>query len=79
MKSLFHGSDITPRQIRTAVKDGTFGELLSYSQSKEEAIAGGSPAAVIARDQDGGEVKVALVDSTNPQVVAEQNRSASSR
>ena len=34
----YHSDEITPRQIRDAVKNGTFGELLGHEQTKEEAL-----------------------------------------
>ena len=68
----YHTTDLSPNQIRSSVDDGTFGSLLGNTQTKEEAIAGGKPAAVIARDESGNEVKAALADSTNPQAIAEQ-------
>ncbi len=68
----YHTADVSPDQIRSSVDDGTFGSLLGNTQSKEEAIAGGSPAAIVARDENGREVKSALADGTNPQAIAEQ-------
>ena len=68
----YHDSTIAPEQIHAAVEDGSFGKLLGYTQTKEEAARGGKPAAVIARDKSGTEIKAALVDSTNPHAIAQQ-------
>jgi hypothetical protein len=68
----YHSDDITPQQIRAAVKDGSYPQLLGYTQPKEQAVAAGKPTAVVARHADGTELKAGLVDSSNPQAVAEQ-------
>ena len=68
----YHSADVTPEQIHSAVDDGTFGKLLGYQQSKEEAFGGRAPAAITARDANGTEVKAALADVSNPQIVAAQ-------
>jgi hypothetical protein len=68
----YHDDSITPDQVRQSVADGSFGQLLGNLQTKHEAILGGSPAAVVARGADGGEVKASLVDGRNPQAIAKQ-------
>jgi hypothetical protein len=67
----YHSEDVTPEQIKAAVEDGSYGKLLGYTQSKEAAMQG-KPAGVVARDANGTELKAGLVDSSNPQAVAEQ-------
>lgn len=68
----YHGDEVTPQEIRAAVKDGSYPELLGYTQPKEQAVAAGKPATVVARHADGTELKAGLVDSSDPQAVAEQ-------
>src|SRR5690242_19406161 len=67
-----HDSSITPDQIRAAVKDGTYGQLLGFTQTKEAAAAAGTPGVVAARDADGTELKAALADVSDPHAVAAQ-------
>jgi len=67
----YHDDSVTPEQIKTAVDDGSYHKLLGYTQAKEEAIKG-KPAGVVARDANGTELNAGLVDSSNPQAVAEQ-------
>jgi len=67
----YHTEDVTPEQIKGAVEDGSYGKLLGYTQPKEAAMQG-KPAGVVARDANGTELKAGLVDSSNPQAVAEQ-------
>lgn len=68
----YHTADVTPEQIKSSVADGSFGKLLGYQQSKEEALGGKAPAAITARDARGAEIKGALADVANPHVVAAQ-------
>lgn len=68
----YHDSSITPKQIRAAVKDGSFGKLLGFTQSKEEALAGNAPTVVVARDADGTELKSGIANSKSPQAIAAQ-------
>jgi hypothetical protein len=68
----YHDDSITPQQIRAAVKNGTYSQLLGFTQPKEEAVANGKPTTVVARDASGVELKAGLVDATNPQAIAEQ-------
>src|ERR1700722_8165677 len=68
----YHTPDVTPEQIQSSVAEGTFGKLLGNHQTKEEAIAGQAPAAIVARDENGTEIKASLVDSADPHVVAAQ-------
>lgn len=67
----YHADEITPAQIKNAVKDGTYGELLGNVQTKEEA-AQGQPAAIVARDEKGTEQKASVVDASNPEAVTKQ-------
>jgi hypothetical protein len=67
----YHDDSVTPEQIKGAVEDGSYAKFLGYTQSKEAAIQG-KPAGVVARDASGTELKAGLVDSSNPQAVAEQ-------
>jgi hypothetical protein len=67
----YHGPDISPEQIHAAVEDGSYGKLLGYTQSKEEANAG-TPAVVAARDASGTELKAAITDVSDPHAVAQQ-------
>jgi hypothetical protein len=68
----YHTEDVTPEQIKAAVDDGSYGKLLGFTQPKEQAVAAGKPTTVVARDSNGTELKAGLVDSSNPQAVAEQ-------
>lgn len=68
----YHTEDVKPLTILKAVQNGTFGELLGNHQSKTDAISGTAPAAVVARDGSGTEVKASLVDSAKPEIVAAQ-------
>lgn len=68
----FHMGDVTPQQIRAAVKDGSYSQLLGYTQSKEQAAASGKAAGVVARDANGTELKAGLVDSSDAQAIAKQ-------
>src|SRR5258708_5806621 len=68
----YHSADVTPEQIKSSVADGTFGKLLGYQQSKEEALGGQPPAASTPRDANGTEMKGALADVSNPHIVAAQ-------
>jgi hypothetical protein len=68
----YHTDDVTPQQIRAAVKDGSYAQLLGYTQSKEQAAAAGKPAGVVARDANGTELKAGLVDSSDAQAIAKQ-------
>lgn len=68
----YHAEDVKPLTILKAVQNGTFGELLGNHQSKTDAISGTAPAAVVARDGSGTEVKASLVDSAKPEIVAAQ-------
>lgn len=68
----YHTADVKPVLILKKVKDGTFGELLGNHQSKQEALGAKSPAAIVARDNAGNEVKASLVDSSKPEIVAAQ-------
>lgn len=68
----YHTEDVKPLTILKAVQNGTFGELLGNHQSKTEAISGTSPAAVVARDNSGTEIKASLVDTAKPEIVAAQ-------
>lgn len=66
----YHTSDVKPTQIKKAVANGTYGDLLGYEQPKGEALAG-QPVAVTARTPD-GEAKAALVDQANPEATQAQ-------
>lgn len=68
----YHAKDVKPILILKKVQDGTFGELLGNHQSKQVALAGESPTAIVARDPGGTEVKASLVDGSKPDVVAAQ-------
>ncbi|MGH9613792.1 MAG: hypothetical protein ACRD4P_11990, partial [Bryobacteraceae bacterium] len=69
----FHSEDVTPQQIRAAVKNGTYGQLLGHIQTKEEATGpGATPLAVVVRDQAGNEVRTSVVDGSRPDIVRAQ-------
>src|SRR5208337_1016103 len=51
----YHDDSVTPADVRKAVKNGTWHELLGMEQSKEDAHAAKAPAVVVARDAQGGE------------------------
>lgn len=69
----YHDDSISPAQIRGAVKDGTYGQLLGHVQTKEEATAPGTtPTVVTARGSDSGELKASVVDGSKPDIVAAQ-------
>lgn len=68
----YHSDEISPEQIRAAVRDGTYHELLGITQSKEQATANGQPATIVARDEKGTELKAALADGTDPNAIAAQ-------
>jgi hypothetical protein len=69
----YHDDSVTPEEIKSAVKDGTYGSLLGNIQTKAEAIGTGTtqtpPVAVTARDDQGNEVQSSLVagDSSEAQ------------
>ena len=67
----YHDDSVTPADIRKAVKNGTYGELLGNVQTKE-AAAQGQPAAVVARDARGTEQKASVVDTSKPEAVQAQ-------
>jgi hypothetical protein len=67
----YHDDSVTPADIRKAVKNGTYGDLLGYVQPKGEA-ASGQPATLVARDARGVELKAALVDSSDASIVSKQ-------
>jgi hypothetical protein len=69
----YHDASITPAQIKSAVKDGTYGQLLGHVQSKEEAtVQGSQPVGVVARDEAGNELKASVVDANKPNAVEAQ-------
>lgn len=68
----YHDDSVTPQQIRAAVKNGTFGQLLGYVQAKETAVQGGNPATIVARSADGTELKAGLGDASNPRAMTAQ-------
>lgn len=69
----YHDESITPDEIHDAVADGTYHQLLGFTQSKEEATANGQPTTVVARDGKGVELKAGLADGTDPNAIAAQS------
>jgi len=67
----FHHPSILPQQIRDAVSDGTFYRLLGIVQSKKEA-GERNCRVVFVRDENGLEIKSAVVDASNARAVAAQ-------
>lgn len=74
-----HDDSVTPQEIKQAVKDGTYGELLGNTQTKSAAVSGNAPVAVTARTDDGTEAKASVVDGTRPDAVATQTAALQSQ
>lgn len=76
----YHDDSITPQEIKAAVKDGSYGELLGNVQTKEEATGGtreggetpSQPVAVTARDDKGNEVQSSLVAGNDAEAQTQQ-------
>lgn len=76
----YHDDSITPQEIKAAVKDGSYGELLGNVQTKEEATGGtreggetpSQPVAVTARDDKGNEVQSSLVAGNDAKAQTQQ-------
>lgn len=68
----YHTPDIAPEDIQSAVDSGDFGKLLGFAQPKAEALAGTQPSVLVARDENGTELKAAAVDGGDPDAVAAQ-------
>lgn len=62
---------VREKEIHDAVKDEKLWLLLSFVQSKEDAVKG-KPMFVVARNSKGQEVKTAIVDASNPRAVTLQ-------
>lgn len=84
----YHDDSVTPAQIKSAVKDGTYGQLLGNVQSKQEAIGQGGaseaqgavpPVAVTARDDRNNEVQSSLVAGNDAKAQAEQSANLSEK
>lgn len=68
----YNSSLISEDMIDQAIRKNLVYLLLGFVQDKKEAIKGGCPIAVVARDLDGNEIKTAVVDSYNPRLVSFQ-------
>lgn len=62
---------ISEKQIHAAVARGMHWAILGFLQNKDE-VAKGVPKVVVARDENGLELKAAAVDASNPVAVMKQ-------
>jgi len=68
----YNPSIITEKLIDKAIQEDVVWAILGFVQDKKEAIKSGYPVAIVARDANRNEIKTAVVDSNNQQLLSAQ-------